>query len=74
MYKISKRYNNKGRKIGSVDANNFVYEGDIAVDVVSPFEIFPISSILEPVTHTESLWKSSFAKKEAVVFKLEKGT
>lgn len=44
----------KGRKIAK-ENNDFVYEGDVSVEVVSPFEIFPDSTSYEEIDDCNSI-------------------
>lgn len=56
---------NKGRKLASVN-NNSVYEGDVSVDVVSPFEIFPDSLTYENIDDCMSIMHVKSMHKEVV--------
>lgn len=47
--------NNKGRKIAKDSSDNYIFEGDINVEVVSPFEIFPDSISVENIDDCNSI-------------------
>lgn len=54
FYKIGWN-NNYGRVIGADDEGSYVREGDIEIDVVSPFEIYPDSNSYENVEDCNSI-------------------
>lgn len=58
--------NKKGRKLGSLDDKEYIYEGDIAVDVVSPFEIFPDSTSYENIDDCMSIIHAKSIHKDIV--------
>ncbi|MBE5745760.1 MAG: hypothetical protein E7359_00520 [Clostridiales bacterium] len=58
--------NKKGKKLASINNDEYIYEGDIAVDVVSPFEIFPDSNTHEDVDDCMSIIHAKSMHKDVV--------
>ena len=56
---------NKGKKVATIDGKD-VYEGEVSVEVVSPFEIFPDSVSYENVDDCASIIHAKSYSKEAV--------
>lgn len=58
--------NSKGRKVAKLENGEFVFEGDINVEVVSPFEIFPDSLNVENVDDCVSIIHAKSYHKDVV--------
>jgi len=58
--------NNKGRRLAKLDDSEWLYEGDIKVEVVSPFEIFPDSTAYENVDDCMSIIHAKSYHKDLV--------